>query len=76
MAWYGTDLATAYLLKFRACCGASIGYLSFYDTSDRTVDGRTSGETPAAADLVRAAGSAAVTLRMHKKFRHLFGIEG
>ena len=70
-AWYETDLAAAYLLKFRACCGASICYLSFYDTSDRTLDGRTSGEAPAATDLVWAAGSAAVRLRMHKKFRRL-----
>ena len=73
--WYETDLAAAYLLKFRSRIEACARYLSFYDASFRTLDGRTSGETPAAADLVRAAGSAAVTLRMHKKFRRLLAGE-
>ena len=73
--WHGTSLAAAYLLKFRLRIEACARYLSFYDASDRTLDGRTSGETPAAADLVRAAGFAAVTLRMHKKFRRLLAWE-
>ena len=73
-AWYETDLAAAYLLKFRSCVEAHTRYLSFYDTSDRTLDRITSGEAPAAADLVCAAGSATVTLRMHKKFRRLLAL--
>lgn len=56
--WYTTNLTAAYLLKFRACIEACICYLSLYDTSDRTSDGLTSGEAPAAKDLVCAAGSA------------------
>lgn len=69
--WYETDLTAAYLLKFRSRIEAYACYLSFYDTSYRTLDGITSGEAPAATDLVCAAGSATITLRMHKKFRRL-----
>ena len=74
VAWYETNLATAYLLKFHSRIEACARYLSFYDTSDRTLDRITSGEAPAAADLVCAAGSATVTLRMHKKFRRLLAL--
>ncbi len=70
-AWYETNLAAAYLLKFRARIEAYACYLSFSDTSDRTLDRETFGEAPAATDLVCAAGYATTTLRMHKKFRRL-----
>lgn len=43
----------------------------FMTLLDRTLDRETSGEAPAAADLVCAAESATLTLRMHKNFRHL-----
>ena len=64
-AWYETNLTVAYLLKFRSRVEARACYLSFYDTSDRTLDRLTSGEAPAASDLVCAAGFAVITLQMH-----------
>lgn len=51
--------------KIRLYIEACTRYLSFYDTSDRTLDRITSGEAPAATDLVRAAGFAVITLQMH-----------
>lgn len=38
IVWYETNLTTAYLLKFRSCIEACICYLSFFDTSDQTLD--------------------------------------
>ena len=72
--WYGTNLSGTYPQDFRLCIEACTRYLSLYDTSGRTSDRLTSGEAPAATDLVCAAGSATVTLRMHKKFRRLLAL--
>lgn len=72
--WYETNLTAAYLLKLRSRIEAYVCYQSFSDTSDQTLDRKTSGEAPAAADLVCAAEFATVTLQMHKNFRRLLAL--
>jgi len=49
---YSADHAFAYLLKFRLCIEAYIGYLFVYDASYRTQKSKASGETPETLNLV------------------------